>query len=251
MAYSHSQGVITFRGEHSKAWGHASLPVLVGQILAFLGAVVLFLVVWHHRGPLPGEVGLTLGVQHAILHTPFAGPLELVSTIGWPIPAAIAIGLITVVLLVLRRWLDAIILIPTAVVTSLSNLYTADFVQRPRPQGHGIWIEQQVKNYFSFPSGHVVVVTAIWGFVFFLTFQSRYRAAAWMWIPRIIALVLIVAMPVSRVLEGEHWLTDVLEGFLYGVFWFLLAIQIYRLGSTRFPGLLSKEERTAPGKARV
>ena len=251
MAYTHRHGTVTFRGGHSEAWGRVSLPVLVGQMLAVLAAVLLFLVVWHHRGPLPGEVGLTLGVQHAILPTLFAGPIELVSTIGWPIPAAITIGLIVAVLLGLRRWLDALILVPTAVATSLSNLYTADFVQRPRPQGHGIWIEQQVKNYFSFPSGHVVVVTAIWGFVFFLTFQSRHRAAAWLWIPRIIALTLILVMPLSRVLEGEHWLTDVLEGFLYGVFWLLLAIQIYRFGSRRFPGLLSTEERTPPGSARA
>jgi membrane-associated phospholipid phosphatase len=251
MAYTHSQGVVAFHGRQSKALRHASLPVLFGQILVLLGAALLFLVVWHHRGPLPGEVGVTLGVQHALLHTLFAGPIELVSTIGWPIPAAITIGGIVVLLLILRRWLDAIILIPTAVVTSLSNLYTADFVRRPRPQGHGIWIEQHVKNYFSFPSGHVVVVTAIWGFVFFLTFQSRYRAAAWMWIPRVIALALILTMPISRILEGEHWLTDVLEGFLYGVFWLLLAIQLYRLGSARFPGLLSKEERATPGSARI
>jgi len=251
MAYTHSQGAITFRGSRGEAGRYGYVPVLFGQVLALLGALVLFLVVWHHRGPLQGEVGVTLGVQHAILHTPVAGPVELVSTIGWPIPAAITIGLIVVVLLALRRWLDAIILIPTSVVTSLSNLYTADFVRRPRPQGHGIWIEQHVKNYFSFPSGHVVVVTAIWGFVFFLTFQSRYRGAAWMWIPRTIALVLIAVMPISRVLEGEHWLTDVVEGFLYGVFWLLLAIQVYRWGSRRFPGLLSTEERNSSGSARV
>jgi len=247
MAYTHSQGAIPF-SDSRRTVRHADyLPVVYGQLFTLLAAAVLFLVVWHHRGPLQGEIGVTLDLQHAILHTPFAGPIELVSTIGWPIPAAITIGCIVAVLLVLRRWLDAIILIPTAVVTSLSNLYTADFVRRPRPQGHGIWIEQHVKNYFSFPSGHVVVVTAIWGFVFFLTFQSRYRTAAWMWIPRIIALVLIVVMPISRVLEGEHWLTDVLEGFLYGVFWLLLAIQIYRWGSARFPGLLSKEERAQAG----
>jgi len=72
-----------------------------------------------------------------------------------------------------------------------------------------------------------------------------------MWIPRTIALVLIAVMPISRVLEGEHWLTDVVEGFLYGVFWLLLAIQVYRWGSRRFPGLLSTEERNSSGSARV
>jgi membrane-associated phospholipid phosphatase len=244
MAYTHSQGAITSRGGHSEVWRHGYLPLLVGQILAFLGALILFFVVWNHRGPLEGEVGVTLGVQHAFLHTPFAGPLELVSTIGWPIPAAITIGCIVILLFVLRHWLAALILIPTSIASSLSNLYTADFVHRPRPRGHGIWIAEHVKNYFSFPSGHVVMVTAVWGFVFFLTFQSRYRGAAWMWIPRIIALIMIVVMPVSRILEGEHWLTDVVEGFLYGVFWLLLAIQIYRLGSRRFPRLLSSDERT-------
>jgi membrane-associated phospholipid phosphatase len=251
MAYTHRQGTIPFSGSRRTVRHAGYLPVVCGQLFTLLAAAVLFLVVWHHRGPLEGEVGVTLDVQHAILHTPLAGPIELVSTIGWPIPAAITVSLILIVLLVLRRWLDALILIPTSIATSLSNLYTADFVRRPRPHGHGIWIEQHVKNYFSFPSGHVVFVTAIWGFVFFLTFQSRYRDAAWLWIPRIVALVFIVVMPISRVLEGEHWPTDDLEGFLYGVFWLLLAIQIYWLGAKRFPGLLSKEERTPPGSTRL
>jgi len=251
MAYTHSQGAITFHGSRDEAKRYGSVPVLFGQILTLLGAVLLFLVVWHHRGPLPGEVDVTLGVQHDILHTPFAGPIELVSAIAWPIPAAVTMCLIVLVLLVLRRWLDVMILIPTSIATSLSNLFTANFVRRPRPQGHGIWVEQHIKDYYSFPSGHVVFVTAIWGFIFFLTFHSRYRDAAWMWIPRIIALVFIVVMPISRILVGEHWLTDNLEGFLFGVFWLLLAIQIYWLGSSRFPGLLSKEERTPAGSTQL
>jgi membrane-associated phospholipid phosphatase len=246
MDFIQRQGALALPNTRSRTVDRGYRTFLVGELLVVLAALLLMLTVMLHRGPLPGEVGVTLGVQHALLHTLFAGPIELVSTIGWPIPAAVTIGVIAAVLLALRRWLDVLILIPMAVATSLSNLYTADFVQRPRPKGHGIWIEEHVKNYFSFPSGHVVVVTAIWGFVFFLTLQSRHRNAAWMWIPRILALVLVVTMPISRLLEGEHWLTDVAEGFIYGVFWLLLGIQVFRLGSRRFPKLLSADERAYP-----
>jgi undecaprenyl-diphosphatase len=202
----------------------------------------LLVLVVSHRGPLPADVNVELGVQHLLRHSLLAGPVEMVSTMGWPIPSALTVVVILLCFLALRRWLDALIIIPLAVVCSLSNLLTADLVKRPRPAGHGVWVMEKVTNYFSFPSGHVVFATAVWGFIVFLTWRAL-PGAAWVWIPRILGLAIIIIMPVSRVLEGEHWPSDVIEGALYGAFWLLLGIAVYHWAAARYPRLLGIAEQ--------
>jgi len=203
----------------------------------FLVALVV-----RHRGPLPDDVNIQLGVQHTLRHTFLTGPLEMVSNAGWPIPSAISVVIMLLIFLVLRRWLDALIIVPIAVVCSLSNLLTADLVKRPRPQGHGIWVMNKITNYFSFPSGHVVFATAVWGFIVFLTWRTL-PGTGWEWIPRILGLVIAITMPISRVLVGEHWPSDVVEGALYGAIWLLLAIVVYDWAASRYPQLLGIAER--------
>jgi membrane-associated phospholipid phosphatase len=38
----------------------------------------------------------------------------------------------------------------------------------------------------------------------------------------------ILTIGYSRILEGEHWLTDVLAGYLSGALWLLMCIVLYR-----------------------
>ncbi len=83
----------------------------------------------------------------------------------------------------------------------------------------------------SFPSGHTEHDVAYYGFLLYLSFtppvrEWRYR---WVLIPfQILAAFDILTIGYSRVLEGEHWLTDVLGGYLSGSLWLLLCIVIYR-----------------------
>ncbi|HVC79423.1 MAG TPA: phosphatase PAP2 family protein [Chloroflexota bacterium] len=227
--------------------GQATSPasihrVLLNSAVALLClAMFLLVLVVNHRGPLPYDVNIELGLQHLLRHSFLAGPVEMVSTVGWPIPSTVTVVVILLCFLALRRWLDALLIIPIAVLCSLSNLLTADLVKRPRPQGHGIWVMEKVTHYFSFPSGHVVFATAVWGFVVFLTWRAL-PGTAWVWIPRILGLAIIIVMPVSRVLEGEHWPSDVVEGALYGAIWLLLAIVIYEWAAARHPRLLGIAE---------
>ncbi|MGE5139324.1 MAG: phosphatase PAP2 family protein [Rudaea sp.] len=101
-------------------------------------------------------------------------------------------------------------------------------LDRPRPSPDLVFVLQQVeKGHYSFPSGHVTGFTAILGFLLFLGL-TRLRPS---WHSRLILLlyaVYIALVGISRIYVGEHWLTDVLGGYLYGSFCLVLMILLYR-----------------------
>lgn len=218
---------------------------LAGEIVLLGALLALTVLVKRHLGPLPGDVPVELDVQHAILpHPPLAAVVEMVSTLNWPIPSVITLAVVTVIFLLLKRWLDIIMAILTAAVTDESSYLLNTWVHRPRPVGHGIHVLSSVQGSFSFPSGHVVHATAVFGLFLFLSTQIRQPVhPALIWLIRLVLVAAIVLMPISRVLEGEHWPSDVLAGLVFGAFWLAIAAHVYLWARNRWPGLLARDER--------
>lgn len=208
-------------------------------------AIVLALAVKAHPGPWADDINIELADQHLLLpHHLLAMGIDQVSRVNWPTPAGIIVGVVFVLLLLLRRWLDALTAAGASVFGDLSSYLTNQFVQRPRPEGHGISILKQVTNYFGFPSGHVVHVVAFFGVLLFLTFQTRRWPALRLLLGVIFILLLLLIGP-SRVMEGEHWPSDVVEGFFIGAFWLVVALHWYWWAGRRWPRLLAPDERAA------
>jgi membrane-associated phospholipid phosphatase len=65
----------------------------------------------------------------------------------------------------------------------------------------------------------------------------------WVWPLRLVLLAVIVLIGPSRMLEGEHWLSDVVAGYLYGAFWLILGLQVYGWAARRWPRLLAPGEQ--------
>jgi len=219
---------------------------LAAEVLLAVLVAALAVAVKGHPGPLPGDVGATLDLQHALLpHQALTALVDSVSTINWPQPSAVALVAIVLVLLVSRRWLDALFGVLTAVLGDLSSYLLNEVVQRPRPNGYGVHVLRHITNYFSFPSGHVVHAFAFFGFLLFLSVRSwslpagRLRSAqvwSWaLWAIRVVLIALIVLMGPSRVLEGEHWPSDVVGGALTGAFWLVLGAHLYPWAQRRWP----------------
>lgn len=218
---------------------------VLGEALLLIPALVLAAIVARHPAPLPGDVGLTIDEQRLLLpHRLLTQALDAVSTINWPLPSAITLIAVTVLLVVMRRRVAAAVGLLVAALADGSSFLTNQLVRRPRPSGHGIHVLQHITNYFSFPSGHVIHALAFFGFLLFVTYKVR-RRAAWLWLVRLALLLLIVLMAPSRVLEGEHWPSDVLEGLLYGAFWLVLGIHVYAWIRRRWPHLLGRHEEPA------
>lgn len=232
--------------------GGASLPATqrprpVEIILFVLGIIILAVAsvfVRFHPRPYPIDLQTTETIQSLQLQPGINAFIEFVSSLNNPIPSIIAlaawlVGLATLGLIARARgksgfkWFQSVIaLILTVAIAGGINFIINTLVARPRPGSFGEHIN--VLSHIpvnSFPSGHTEHDVAYYGFLLYLSFtppvsQWRYR---WVLIPfQIFAAVDILTIGFSRILEGEHWLTDVLAGYLSGALWLLMCIVIYR-----------------------
>ena len=105
-------------------------------------------------------------------------------------------------------------------------------VNRPRPTEDLVRIVEKAKNQ-SFPSGHVLFYVLFFGFLVLLMNHLKTLPFLLRWLVSSISLILIFTVPFSRIYLGAHWFTDVLGGFLVGLF--CLAILSYAyLNKPRF-----------------
>jgi membrane-associated phospholipid phosphatase len=214
---------------------HAGFLLVQGIFLALF--VVLALIVHTHPGPLTGDVRLATDLQHWIRpHKTVTDAMDLASTIAWPIPSAITVGVFVLIFLALRRWLDALVVLLLPGLANGVNYLISQAIHRPRPSDHGLYVAQHITVSYSFPSGHVLQGVAFFGFVLFLTFVL-FKPARWLWFVRVALLLLILDMGPSRLLEGEHWPSDVLAAWICGIMWILAAVQFYAWAGHRWPRL--------------
>ncbi|MES9874716.1 MAG: phosphatase PAP2 family protein [Candidatus Sedimenticola sp. 6PFRAG7] len=99
-------------------------------------------------------------------------------------------------------------------------------LQIPRPDILGYAADS-----YSFPSGHTLKAVVLYGFLSVII--ARPIQPHWRWLPYALAASIAVAVGLSRLYLGAHWLTDVLGSFTLGVIWIsLLGIAYHRHAHT-------------------
>lgn len=100
-------------------------------------------------------------------------------------------------------------------------------VQRPRPVDwyHG----------YSFPSGHTLVGTAVYGFLAYLLLRDEPRRP-WRVAAAVPLIALIALIPLSRIYLGVHWPYDTLASVALSLAWLAILIALFKL--TPFERLL-------------
>lgn len=91
----------------------------------------------------------------------------------------------------------------------------------PRPEGL-----VQLNTEYSYPSGHSLTVTLVFGLA--AAFIQHSVAPHHRWIPWAIAIPLIFIIAFTRLYLGVHWFTDVLGGLTLGIAAVALGILIFR-----------------------
>ena len=147
--------------------------------------------------------------------------------LGGPVGMTIIASLITIVMVWRWRSRTPLVMMFLAVAGSLTmTMVGKAVVGRPRPP-----LTAAVPPYeyaFSFPSGHALNSTVIAGTVAYLLLR-RLRSQ-WARVATVIlAAAWAIAMGLSRVFLGHHWLTDVIFAWLLGGAWLALLITCHRL----------------------
>ena len=206
---------------------------LSGLLIVTTVAFIALAVAAHQVPYFPADLDLARGLQAA--RTPGLDTAAFaVSWPGFPPQSDVLFGAVFLVLVACRRFVAAVAEAVAAGGSAALWFAIAPVVDRPRPSPDLIHVSQQI-GAGSFPSGHVLNLTAGIGFAWYLAYtllpRTWWRTAILWLIP-----VFLVLLGLARMYSGEHWPSDVLGGYLLGAMWLWLSITAYRWAERLVPG---------------
>jgi undecaprenyl-diphosphatase len=170
----------------------------------------------------PAEVATLERIHHHA--TPQLDRLMLAITqLGNP-TVIVPVGLITLTILLIQQarweaWIFAIAGLGTILLNEGLKLQFAKL----RP---ALWPQLIHETSFSFPSGHALGTTVLYGLTAYLLASRWPQYRFWIYGA---TLGLVTAIGFSRLYLGVHWPTDVLAGWLVGLLWLTTCIILVRL----------------------
>lgn len=131
---------------------------------------------------------------------------------------------ITILLLIIVKNKKIGLLTLTNLVTiTILNQILKFILRRPRPTEFKIINETG----YSFPSGHSMISMAFYGFLIYLIYKNiknKYLKTTLI----IILSLLIIAIGISRIYLGVHYVSDVIGGFLISISYLIVYIKLIK-----------------------
>jgi len=214
----------------AQRWTRRDSALIAGIWAITAAALALLSVAAHVSAAFPGDEGLAVLIQK-ISFPPLVHFIEFSSDANWPAPAAYTALAIMLVLVLARQLSAAIAAVVASFGADLANVALNALVARPRPHDVHIHVVANL-GLHSFPSGHVTHVVTFYGFLLYLTFRFAREHPRWtplLWVVRVIGLYFLIFIGPARVLEGEHWPSDVLGSYLLASLMLVVAIALYHL----------------------
>jgi membrane-associated phospholipid phosphatase len=133
----------------------------------------------------------------------------------------VAVVLLCSLLLIKKRHSELLFVLFTSVSGFIVASSLKLLVHRVRPTGVLF-----TETGFSFPSGHafkaMLFVLILW-FVIVNNWKSKLLKNGFY----LFASLFVILMEFSRLVMGVHWFSDVLGGFVLGIFWFSLCVLVF------------------------
>ncbi len=174
----------------------------------------------------PFDVVITQTIQHISIPS-FPELMRVISFMGNVLPGFIIGSCFVVLILLMKRYKDALFLAISSGGAPIIGLIMKSIVGRPRPPEELLLNFPGILEDTSFPSGHVLYFMGVYSFLLFL-FYTQLKNIAARTVAMSICLVLLVLIGISRIYLGAHWFSDTLGSYLVGSIWLLVLIYFYR-----------------------
>ncbi|MGH2543314.1 MAG: phosphatase PAP2 family protein, partial [Ardenticatenaceae bacterium] len=126
---------------------------------------------------------------------------------------------------------ECFLLAAAMLLAALVSFAVKDLVARPRPSGELVEIIQAAGGY-SFPSSHVMHYVVFLGTLGTLL-TPRIRPGTARWLVYTSLALFMIAIGISRIYLGVHWLGDVFGGYILGGGIVALAAWLWRMWLSR------------------
>lgn len=104
-------------------------------------------------------------------------------------------------------------------------------IKRPRPSFFTPLLHE---SGFSFPSGHSLIAMVVYGLLGYFALHLCKNRAARLAV-RLLTVLIVVSIGVSRVYVGVHYPTDVLAGWIAGIPWLIACLGLHEVLARRWP----------------
>lgn len=176
------------------------------------------------------DLDLTQGIQRHN-HPLLTALMEFVSLFGYPPFNWLTVGAVAAVFIVLGLRLEAAFAVIAAAGAGLLSTVVKILWVRPRPTAEGVLVIGTSSGY-SFPSGHVVLYVAFFGFLLYWVYANLKPGVVRRSLVVTLGLLIALVGP-SRVYLGQHWASDALGGYALGLLYLILLIQVYAATALR------------------
>ncbi|MCW2524788.1 MAG: phosphoesterase [Frankiales bacterium] len=176
-------------------------------------------------------------------HGPLLAFARDATTLGSTTALLLALGVATAVLLTLRQRSAVFRVLATSAACSTAVSLAKVTARRPRPD-----LRPPVAHAsgYAFPSGHAANSVAVYGSILLVVLP--WVARRWQrWLLTAVTILPVLAVALSRLVLGVHWLTDVLGGLSLGLA--LLQVSCWLSGGAR-PAVPPAQRPSPPRAAR-
>jgi undecaprenyl-diphosphatase len=150
------------------------------------------------------------------------GASVIISIIFDTIPMEIYTGVLVIIFTLKNRWQYGALLIGAIVGDVFIVSVIKNLIMSPRP-----WNEIIDQTTFSFPSGHVAGNVVFFGILTYFAWNNWVSTRSKLLTAGLyISLVSLIC--INRIYLNVHWLSDVVGGLLFGAFWLLFTIWVFK-----------------------